>query len=152
MFNQYMNRAIELAEKALAMGEIPVGAVVVRKSDGVIIGEGYNRRECDKNPVAHAEIEAILRASEAIGSRRLKGCALYVTLEPCPMCAGAIINSMLDAVYFGTFDKKGGAICSVEKMFSLPYNHKPEYYAGIMEDLCSDPLNRFFNAVRMGKE
>lgn len=146
--NPYMREALSLAAQAKELGEIPVGAVVVRKSDGKIIGRGYNRRELDASPVAHAEVVAILDAAEFLGTRRLSGCALYVTLEPCPMCAGAIINSLLDAVYFGAYDKKGGAVCSVEEMFSLPYSHKVEYYAGIMEDECANILADFFGGLR----
>lgn len=148
MKNIYMERALELARKALDEGEVPVGAVVVRKSDGKIIGEGYNSREKDNSPTAHAEITAIEAAAAETGGWRLGGCDIYVTLEPCPMCSGAIINSRLDAVYFGAFDKKMGAVCSVEEMFRLPYNHRPEYYAGIMEDECSEILGSFFAKIR----
>lgn len=143
-----MERALELAKVAYDAGEIPVGAVVVRKSDGMIIGEGYNKREKEGLPTAHAEIEAINAAAVIIGDWRLYGCDLYVTLEPCPMCSGAIINSRLDAVYFGAFDRNMGAVCSVEEMFRLPYGHKPEIYAGIMEDECSGILGKFFAEIR----
>ncbi len=146
-----MERAIELAKYAESIGEIPIGAVVVKKSSGEIIGEGYNRRECDKNPLAHAEIIAIDNASKKLGGWRLSGCDLYVTLEPCPMCCGAIINSRISAVYFGAYDKKAGSVFSVQEMFSLPYNHQPEAYGGIMQKECTEILTGFFNSLRNNK-
>lgn len=144
----YMERAIELAELAAAEGEVPVGAVVVRKSDGEIIGEGRNRRESSKNALAHAEIIAIDEACRRLGGWRLPNCALYVTLEPCPMCCGAIINSRIDDVYFGAFDPKSGSAESVQRIFSCPYNHRPEVYGGIMEEKCRDVLSVFFRQLR----
>ena len=107
---RYMMRALELAAQAAAMGEVPVGAVVVQKSTGRIIGEGYNRREADRSPLAHAEIMAIDAASRTLGGWRLLDSALYVTLEPCPMCAGAILHARLEQVVYGTADPKGGAV------------------------------------------
>lgn len=148
MKNIYMEKAIELAKLAAEAGEIPVGAVVVRRRDGAIIGEGFNRRELDKNPVAHAEIIAIENAAKTLGGWRLSGCDLYVTLEPCPMCAGAIINSRIDRIFFGAYDKKAGSVYSVVELFSLPYNHKPEIYAGIMQEECSALLSEFFKSLR----
>ncbi len=148
MENVYMKKAIELARLAAQAGEIPVGAVVVRRRDGEIVGEGFNRRESDKNPVAHAEIIAIENAAKNLGGWRLSGCDLYVTLEPCPMCAGAIINSRLDRLFFGAYDKKAGSVYSVVELFSLPYNHRPEIYAGIMKDECSSLLSEFFKNLR----
>ena len=142
MENTFMREALNLAEKALDMGEIPVGAVVVRKSDKRIIGRGYNRRETDKNPLSHAETEAILEASKTIGDWRLSGCSIYVTLEPCIMCAGAIKNARIDDVYFGAFDKAEGAVCSAYD------NIIKDYYAGIMEDECTDILEKFFKKIR----
>lgn len=146
--DKYMARSLELAEIAANNGEIPVGAVIVKKSTGEIIGEGYNMRELHKNALAHAEIIAINQACENLKSWRLIDCALYVTLEPCPMCCGAIINSRIDSVYFGAFDNKAGSVESKQNMFSMNYNHKPEIYSGIMEDECSDILSVFFKKLR----
>lgn len=143
-----MRRALALGREAALLGEVPVGAVVVKS--GEIIGEGYNRREVDNLPTAHAEILAIESAAKSLGSWRLTGCDIYVTLEPCPMCCGAIINARIARVYFGAFDAKAGAACSVQRMFSLPYNHLPELYAGIMEDECSEVLSGFFRGLRNG--
>lgn len=144
----YMEAALKLAKRAYNIGEVPVGAVVVKRSTGEIVGTGYNRRETDKNPLAHAEIEAIREASLNLGGWRLSGCVLYVTLEPCPMCCGAVINSRLDRVVFGAYDKKAGSAYSVQEMFSLPYNHIPEANGGIMEKECSELLSEFFSMLR----
>ncbi len=144
----YMKRALELAQEAFDEGEVPVGAVVVKKSTGEIIGEGRNRREKDKNALAHAELFAIDEACKKLGGWRLPDCAIYVTLEPCPMCCGAIINSRIDDVYFGAYDYKSGSAESVQKMFSLPYNHKPNVYGGISEQECSGKLTEFFKMLR----
>ena len=146
--NKYMQRALELARYASTLGEVPIGAVVVKRATGEIIGEGYNRRECDKSPIAHAEIIAINDASKKLGGWRLMGCDLYVTLEPCPMCSGAIINSRISSVYFGAYDAKAGSVSSVQEMFSFPYNHKPEVYGGIMQEECSAILTDFFEQLR----
>lgn len=144
----YMERALELAQEAFDEGEVPVGAVVVKKSTGEIIGEGRNRRENDKNALAHAELFAIDEACKKLGGWRLPDCAIYVTLEPCPMCCGAIINSRIDDVYFGAYDYKSGSAESVQKMFNLPYNHKPTVYGGISECECSEKLTDFFKMLR----
>lgn len=146
--NPYMLRALELAEEAAALGEVPVGAVVVRRDTGEIVGEGMNRRECDKNPLAHAEILAIEAAAKKLFGWRLSGCDLYVTLEPCPMCAGAIINARIQTVYFGAYDKKAGSVYSVQEMFLLPYNHRPEVFGGVMQAECAGVLSRFFEGLR----
>ncbi len=146
--NEYMKRALELARKAFEEGEVPVGAVVVKDSTGEIIGEGRNRREGSKNALAHAELIAIDEACRALGGWRLPGCSLYVTLEPCPMCCGGIINSRINRVYFGAYDSKSGSAESVQRMFSLPYNHRPEVYGGIMEEECSAILSEFFAKLR----
>ena len=124
-----MKRAIELAELSESQGEVPVGAVVVK--DNVIVGEGRNRRETGKNALYHAEIEAIDNACKALGGWRLWQCVMYVTLEPCPMCAGAIINSRIKKVTFGAYDKKAGSFGSVTDFNSLPYNHKPQIEGGV---------------------
>jgi len=146
--NIYMKRALELAEKAASMGEIPVGAVIVKRDTGEIISEGYNLRETEKNALAHAEITAIEKACKKLGGWRLIGCDLYVTLEPCPMCCGAIINSRIERVIYGADDLRAGSVFSVQKMFSLPYNHKPEIISGIAADECSAILSRFFRRIR----
>lgn len=125
--NIYMNRAVELAEKAFSLGEVPVGAVIVRKNK--IIGEGYNLRESSRNALAHAEIIAINQACRNLGGWRLPECEIYITLEPCPMCCGAIINARIDNVFFGAYDKKSGSAVSVQKMFDLPYNYRPKLRA-----------------------
>lgn len=149
--DKYMKRALELAQQSAEEGEIPVGAVIVRKSTGEIVGEGRNKREIGKNALAHAEIIAIDDACKNLHGWRLPDCALYVTLEPCPMCCGAIINSRIDDVYFGAYDMKAGSAVSVQKMFSLPYNHKPTVYGGIMENECSCILKDFFRKLREKK-
>ena len=143
-----MELAIALAEEAAAAGEIPVGAVVVDRETGEILGRGRNRREQDHSPTAHAEILAIEEATKKRGSWRLSGCTLYVTLEPCPMCSGAIINARIDRVVFGAFDEKAGAVSSVQQMFQLPYNHRPRVTEGLLEDRCAAVLQRFFTDLR----
>ena len=151
MYNKFMQRAIELAGKAYSIGEVPIGAVVVSRRKnrfGEIVGEGFNNRESENNPVGHAEIIAIQKASITLNDWRLSGCDLYVTLEPCPMCCGAVINSRIERLYFGAFDEKAGSVYSVQEMFRFPYNHKPEIYAGIMEDECSIILSDFFRKLR----
>lgn len=150
--NDFMKRALELAKLAAEEGEVPVGAVVVKKSTGEIIGEGRNMREHKKNALAHAEIIAINQACKKLRGWRLPDCAIYVTLEPCPMCCGAIINSRIDEVYFGAYDFKAGSAESVQKMFCLPYNHKPNVYGGIMENECSLLLKDFFRELRKEKQ
>lgn len=147
-----MLEALELARYAATLGEAPIGAVVVKKSSGEIIGRGYNRREVDKSPLAHAEIMALDEASKTLGGWRVVDSVLYVTLEPCPMCAGAIINSRIDGVVFGAYDKKAGSCGSVVNLFELPYNHKPELLGGIMEKECAEILSRFFKKLRESKK
>lgn len=146
--NEYMKRALELAEEAAAEGEVPVGAVIVRLSDGRIVGEGRNRREKSRSPLAHAELEAIESASRYLGGWRLSGCVMYVTLEPCPMCSGGIINSRIDRVIFGAYDKKAGSFGSVTDLSALPYNHRPVVTGGFMEDECAGTLKIFFRKMR----
>ncbi len=142
----YMNEALKLAESAALEGEVPVGAVIVRNDE--IISVGRNRRELGKNSLYHAEIEAIDNACKALGGWRLPNCTLYVTLEPCPMCAGAIINSRIERVVFGTADKKAGSCGSVVNLFELPYNHKPEVTSGVLEEECGKILSDFFKNLR----
>ncbi len=146
-----MQRALELAQMAFDEGEVPVGAVIVKKTTGEIVGEGRNMRETAKNALAHAEIMAIDAACKKLGGWRLPECAMYVTLEPCPMCCGAIINSRIDNVYFGAYDIKSGSAVSVQKMFELPYNYRPEVTGGVMEKECADILSEFFRQLRIRK-
>ena len=146
MKKEFMSRAILLAKKAYEAGEVPVGAVMVK--DGEIIAEGYNMREQKQNALSHAEIECINKACEVLKSWRLDGCELYVTLEPCPMCTGAIINSRIKTVVFGAYDLKAGSMDSVINLCDYPYNHKPEIYGGIMEDECKEILEKFFQNLR----
>lgn len=144
--NEFMKRAIELARISADEGEVPVGAVVVK--DGEIVGEGRNRRELGKNALYHAETEAIDAACKALGGWRLWQCDMYVTLEPCPMCAGAIINSRIKKVIFGAYDEKAGSFGSVINFNDLPYNHKPELQGGVCEEECKALLSQFFKDLR----
>ena len=146
MTETYMREALALAAEAAAEGEVPVGAVVVR--DGVVVGRGRNRREIGKNALAHAELEAIDNACRTLGGWRLFGCELYVTLEPCPMCAGAIINARIDRVYYGASDGKAGSCGSLVNLFELPYNHRPAVTGGVLEEECGDLLRHFFADLR----
>lgn len=145
-----MKRALELADKAAELGEAPIGCVIVK--DGKIVGEGYNRREVDKTALGHAELSAIADACKNLGGWRLFDCDLYVTLEPCPMCAGAIINARIERVIFGAHDPKAGSCGSIVNLFDLPYNHKPEIISGVLEDECSKKLKGFFKALRDSKK
>ncbi len=142
----YMGFAIYLASCAAELGEVPVGAVIVHRKG--IVGVGINKREILKNALCHAEIEAIDAACRTLGGWRLFECDLYVTLEPCPMCAGAIVNSRIRRVVFGAYDLKGGACCSVMSMFEFPFNHKPALQSGILQDVCSAQLSEFFKNLR----
>ena len=128
----FMQEALRLAQEAAAEGEIPVGCVIVR--NGQIVGRGRNRRETEKTALGHAEIEAIADACKNLGGWRLWDCTLYVTLEPCPMCAGAIINARIPLVVFGASDDKCGACGSVCDLFSMPFNHHPQVVQGVMEE------------------
>ncbi len=145
---QYMCRALELAKYAAEMGEVPVGAVIVCRTTGEIVGEGYNRRESDRHALAHAELMAIDAACKRLGGWRLLDCALFVTLEPCPMCSGAIIQARIDEVYYGASDPKSGAVASVQQMFEMPYNYHPHAVGGILETACSALLSDFFKELR----
>ena len=141
-----MSAALAQARLSAADGEVPVGAVIVK--DGEIISIGRNSRETGKSALAHAELEAIGKACETLGGWRLWQCELYVTLEPCPMCAGAIINSRLRRVVYGASDSKAGSCGSVVNLFDLPYNHRPEVVAGFMGDECGRLLTEFFREMR----
>ena len=147
---KYMLRAMELARAAGEMGEIPIGAVIVKS--GEIIAEGQNCRERKNDATSHAEIEAIRMAGERTGDWRLDGCTLYVTLEPCPMCTGAIINSRISTVVFGAYDLRAGCMDSVIDLCNYPFESRPEIYGGIYEDECAKILSDFFKAVRNEKQ
>ena len=147
---KFMNAALKLARKAAAEGEVPVGCVVVR--DGLIVGRGRNRRETKKDALGHAEIEAIHKTCKKLGGWRLHQCDLYVTLEPCPMCTGAIINARIKTDYYGAPDLKAGSCGSVVNLFELPYNHKPELVSGLMEQECTEELQKFFRELRERKK
>ena len=142
-----MERAFMQAKTAFRHGEVPVGAVVVK--DGKVISRGYNRRESDREPTAHAELIATRHATKKLNSWRLTGCTLYVTLEPCPMCSGVIINSRIDRVVFGAYDAKAGCcttlyhLCNDER-----FNHRAEILGGVNEDECGEILSRFFKEKR----
>lgn len=142
----YMKEAIVEAEKAAAHGEVPIGCVIVH--DGKIIARAGNARETDKNSLRHAELTAIDEACRVRGGWRLFGCTLYVTLEPCPMCAGAIVNSRIDRVVYGAKDAKAGAFGSVINMNSYPLNHKPKVTFGVLGGECADLLSLFFARLR----
>ncbi len=146
MDKKFMLEAIKEAKIAARGGEVPVGAVIVK--DGEIIAKGRNEREKKQNALSHAEIEAINNACKKLGSWRLDGCEMYVTLEPCPMCAGAIINSRIKTLVFGAYDSKMGSIDSVVNLCDYPYNHKVEVYGGICEDDCLSVLKQFFEELR----
>ncbi|MBO5079041.1 MAG: tRNA adenosine(34) deaminase TadA [Oscillospiraceae bacterium] len=147
MDEQFMDEAIILAKEAAAEGEVPVGCVIVK--DGQIVGRGRNRRETDRSALAHAEIEAINEACRALGGWRLWECTLYVTLEPCPMCAGAIVNARIPRVVFGASDDKCGAVGSVCNLFSMEFNHHPTVKKGIREEECAGLLKEFFKNLRI---
>lgn len=146
MKREFMQMAILEAEKAAKMGEVPVGAVIVK--NGEVIAAGYNQREKKQNALSHAEIEAINTACQKLGTWRLDDCEMYVTLEPCPMCTGAIINARIKTVIFGAYDSKMGCMDSVINLCDYPFNHCPEIYGGIMEDECLGILQNFFKNLR----
>lgn len=143
----FMSLALELAREAAANGEVPVGAIVVGP-DGQILGRGRNRRQESGDATAHAEIEAIREACKALGDWRLNGCTLYVTLEPCPMCAGAIINARVPVVVFGAREALSGSCGSVIDLFYERYGHRPQVWAGVLEADCAALLREFFQAKR----
>lgn len=145
----FMKEALRLADKAALEGEVPVGAVIVLGDR--IVGRGRNRREKDKNALAHAELEAIDEACRTLGGWRLWQCDMYVTLEPCPMCTGAIINSRIKRLVYGASDYKAGSCGSVVNLFDLPYNHKSEVISGFMQEECSQKLTEFFRKLRKEK-
>lgn len=142
----YMSLALELAREAAKLGEVPVGAVAVW--DGEVVGTGFNRRETGKNALAHAELEAIDAACRRLGGWRLHRCDLYVTLEPCPMCAGAIVNARIRRVVFGARDPKAGCFGSVSDFAALPFNHRPAVAGGVLAEACAAELSAFFQRLR----
>ena len=144
---EYMHRALELAKQCIPDGDVPVGCVIV-SPDGAIIGEGRNRREADGLATAHAEVEAINMACKTLGSWRLTDCILYVTLEPCPMCAGAIINARVSEVRYGAREEKSGCCGSVLNLFEERFNHRPRIYGGLLEEDCRAVLGEFFGKLR----
>jgi tRNA(adenine34) deaminase len=152
MDEMYMQMALAQAERAYAEKEVPVGAVIAR--DGHVIAAAYNQREQLRDPTAHAEMIAITQAAEAIGSWRLDDCALYVTLEPCPMCAGAIVQARIPRVVYGATDPKAGAVHSLFKLLSDPrLNHRAEFVSGVLAEPCGEILTRFFEEQRrLGKK
>ena len=144
---KFMDEALVLAREAAAEGEVPVGCVIVRK--GQVVGRGRNRRETGKTALGHAEIEAIADACKTLGGWRLWECTLYVTLEPCPMCAGAIVNARIPRVVFGASDAKCGACGSVCDLFSMEFNHHPEVTRGVREEEARALLTEFFQNLRV---
>ena len=144
---EYMSRALELARQCIADGDVPVGCVIV-SPDGTVVGEGRNRREADGLATAHAEVEAINMACKTLNSWRLSGCTLYVTVEPCPMCAGAIYNSRIDTVIFGAREEKSGCCGSVLNLFEERFNHHPRIYGGLLAEECQQVLADFFQKLR----
>lgn len=149
MHEEYMRQALELAWEAAAAGEVPVGCVIVQK--GRVVGRGRNRREENQRTASHAEMEAIAQANDALGTWRLDDCALYVTLEPCPMCAGAIINARIPQVYYGARDSAMGACGGVLNLFMEDFPNRPALVGGILEGECRKVLAEFFQALREGR-
>ena len=152
MHEHFMRMALAEAEAAFAEDEVPIGAVIVR--DGRVIASAHNQREQLRDPTAHAEMIAITQAAQQMESWRLEGCTLYVTLEPCPMCAGAILQARVPTVVYGAPDPKGGAVHTLYQLLSDPrLNHRPQTVSGVLLDPCGEILSRFFQAQRkLGKK
>ncbi len=147
LHEKYMRKAIAQAKKAAALGEVPIGCIIVH--EGRIIGRGYNRRRIDASTLAHAEILAIKKACKALGDWRLEGCEMYVTLEPCQMCAGALVQGRIDKVYIGALNPKAGCAGSIINMFNMPaFNHQIETEYGLLGEECSLMLSEFFKDMR----
>lgn len=145
---KYMKEALKQAKKAYSLGEVPIGCVIVH--EGKIIGRGYNRRNTDKNTLSHAEITAVRKASRVIGDWRLEDCTLYVTLEPCQMCAGAIVQARIPQVVMGCMNPKAGCAGSVLNILEMPeFNHQVQVTRGVLEQQCSDMLKTFFTELRV---
>lgn len=148
---KWMKEAIKQAKKAVSYDEVPIGCVIVKNDK--IIARGYNKREILQQSIAHAEIMAIQKACKKLGTWRLEDCVLYVTLEPCPMCAGAIIQSRIRKVVYGASDPKGGCVGTCTNLLEIPqFNHHPEYIKGVLESECSDLLKCFFKKKREEKK
>jgi tRNA(adenine34) deaminase len=146
-----MQQALELAAQAASLGEVPIGAVAVK--DGQIIGRGYNRREIDRDPFSHAEFIAMREAAQSVGAWRLTGVTVYVTLEPCAMCAGALVLSRVTRLVFGAMDPKAGAVGSLYNLAQEPrHNHRVEVTSGVLQDECSTALKEFFAKLRRAKQ
>ena len=146
-----MKEAIKQAKKAYALDETPIGCVII--CEGKVISRGYNRRNTDKNPLAHAEITAIRKASRRLGDWRLEGCTMYVTLEPCQMCAGAIVQSRMDRVVIGCMNPKAGCAGSILNLLQMDrFNHQAEITAGVLEEECSSLMKQFFRELREKKK
>lgn len=144
---KYMREAIRQAKKAYALEEVPIGCVIVY--DGKIIGRGYNRRTIDKNTLAHAELQAIRKASRKMDDWRLDGCTMYVTLEPCQMCAGAIVQARIKRVVVGCMNPKAGCAGSILNLLDMPeFNHQAELTTGVLEEECSEMMKQFFRELR----
>ncbi len=148
---KYMKEAVRQAKKAYKIGEVPIGCVIVY--DGLVIGRGYNRRTIDKNPLAHAELSAIRKASKKMGDWRLEGCTMYVTLEPCQMCAGAIVQSRMDRVVVGCMNPKAGCAGSILNLLDMKeFNHQVELTTGVLKEECSQMMKQFFRELREKKK
>ena len=148
LHEKYMREALKQAKKAYALGEVPIGCVIV--CDGKIIGRGYNRRNTDKNTLSHAEITAINKASKHVGDWRLEDCTLYVTLEPCQMCSGAIVQARIPEVVIGCMNPKAGCAGSILNILQMPeFNHQVNVTKGVLEEACSDMLTTFFKELRV---
>lgn len=147
-WEDYMSLALEQAALAAGHGDVPVGALVVRDSDGAILGRGRNRRELEKDATAHAELLAIREACRTLGTWRLTGCTLFVTLEPCPMCTGAVLQSRIGRVVFGAFDEKAGCCGSLTALTEEDFECHPAIYGGVLEGECRRVLAGFFRARR----
>ena len=148
---KYMKEAIRQAKKARVLEEVPIGCVIV--SDGKIIARGYNRRNTDKNTLSHAELNAIRKASKKLGDWRLEGCTMYVTLEPCQMCAGALVQSRIDRVVVGCMNPKAGCAGSILNLLQMPeFNHQVELETGVLEEECSQMMKDFFRELRETKK
>ncbi len=148
MDEKYMKMAIAQAKKAAALGEVPIGCVIVY--EGKVIGRGYNRRKTDKNTLSHAELNAIKKASKKMGDWRLEECTMYVTLEPCQMCSGAIVQARIPKVVMGCMNPKAGCAGSILNLLDEPrFNHQVEIVKGVLEDECSALLTDFFKALRI---
>lgn len=148
---KYMKEALRQAKKAYALGEVPIGCVIVH--EGKIIGRGYNRRNTDKNTLSHAELNAIRKASKKLGDWRLEGCTIYITLEPCQMCAGAIVQARITRAVIGSMNAKAGCAGSVLNILEMPeFNHQVDVTRGVLQEECGEMLSEFFRRLRIKKK